>query len=97
MSRIGRKLRGIITNALDLPKDVTFDLPRITMIGNMQLYIENHRGVRSFTSNKLSLGLSVGYLEIVGEALVIRAILTDEVFIEGVIQDIKYVADDHTS
>src|SRR5690625_1463909 len=97
MSRIGRKLRGFITNALDLPKDVTFDLPRITMIGNMQLYVENHRGVRSFTSEKLSLGLSVGYLEITGESLVIRAIHTDEVFIEGVIGDIKYVAEEPAS
>lgn len=91
MRRISRKLSGFFSNALDLPKDITFDLPRITMIGNRQLYIENHRGVRAFTTKQLNLNLSVGHLEIKGHSLVIRAILTDEVFIEGVVEDIKYV------
>lgn len=79
---------------LDLPKDVIFDLPRITQIGNMQLYIENHRGVIHFTTNRLDLKLSVGKLEITGKDLVIRAILPEEVFIEGIIEDVRYLQGD---
>jgi len=67
------------------------DLPRMTMIGNVQLYIENHRGVLHFSNEKLRLELPKGQLEVVGKGLVIRAILTEEVFIEGIISDIKYI------
>lgn len=91
MRRISRKLRNMTSDVLDLPQDVIFDLPRVIMIGNLQLYVENHRGVRSFTGDKLSLDLSVGRLEIAGRDLVIRAILSEEVFIEGTIEDVRYV------
>lgn len=92
MGRFNRRLRKLTANVLDLPKDVIFDMPRMTMIGTMQLYIENHRGVQEFTSEKLKLSLSKGAVEVSGKNLVIRAILTEEMFIEGEIIEIKYVS-----
>lgn len=90
MRRFGAKLRKYTAQFLDLPKDLVFDIPRITMIGNMQLYIENHRGVLHFSDQLLKLQLSAGSVEIRGRQLVIRAILTEEVFIEGVIEQVNY-------
>ncbi len=90
MRRISRKLHKWTANLLDLPQDVTFDLPRLTMIGNVQLYIENHRGVLHFAPDLLKLKLAKGELEVRGSDLVIRAILPEEVFIEGRISDVKY-------
>ncbi|MFD2612746.1 sporulation protein YqfC [Paenibacillus gansuensis] len=91
MRRINRRLRKFTANVLDLPQDVIFDLPRVTLIGNMQLYIENHRGVSEFTSEMLRLSLSKGAMEIYGKNLVIRAILTEEIFIEGEVSGVKYL------
>lgn len=85
-----RRLSKLTAKLLDLPQDVVLDIPRFTMIGNRQLYIENHRGVLHFSSEMLKLGLTQGQLEIHGKQLVIRAILPEEVFIEGVITDIRY-------
>jgi len=76
---------------LDLPQDVIFDLPRVTMIGNMQLYIENHRGVLHFDDSCLKLALTHGNIEIRGRDLSIRAILPEEVFVEGLIDEVKYL------
>lgn len=90
MRRIARKLRKMTAELLDLPQDVVFDLPRFTMIGNMQLYIENHRGVRHFSSEQLRLTLTTGEVEIEGSGLVIRSILAEEVFVEGKITNIRY-------
>lgn len=75
---------------LDLPQDVVFDLPRVTLIGNMQLYVENHRGVLHFSETQLKLALTHGCMEIRGKQLSIRAILPEEVFIEGFIDEVKY-------
>ncbi|KIL41706.1 sporulation protein YqfC [Gordoniibacillus kamchatkensis] len=90
MRRLSRKLNQWAANMLDLPQDVVHDVPRITMIGNMQMYIENHRGVLHFSNDRLELRLTQGKLDIRGKGLVIRAIWTEEVFIEGTIDDIHY-------
>jgi sporulation protein YqfC len=90
MRSLARRFNQFTAKLLDLPKDVAMDLPRLTMIGNVQLYIENHRGVLHFSSDRLLLALPKGSLEVQGKQLVIRAILTEEVLIEGVIGEIKF-------
>lgn len=91
MRPIRKKLNAWTAKLLDVPQDVTLDLPRLTMVGNMQLYIENHRGVIQFTDNSLKLALGKGRLEVYGNDLTIRAILTEEVLVEGDIRDIRYI------
>lgn len=91
MRRIRKQFNAWTAKLLDVPQDVTLDLPRLTMIGNMQLYIENHRGVLHFSSDSLKLALGKGSLEVSGKDLTIRAILTEEVLVEGNIHDIKYL------
>lgn len=90
MAGISRRLRKWTNEMLDIPQDVLFDLPRITMVGNKELYIENHRGVRHFSPDKMILSLSQGQLEIEGSGLMIRSILPEEVMIEGSVKNIKY-------
>mgnify|MGYP001432942362 FL=1 len=91
MLRWNKGLKQWTAKILDLPQDVVFDLPRLTMIGNRQLYVENHRGVLHFSNDRLQLGLTKGRLEVTGTELVIRAIMPDELFVEGIISDIRYV------
>ncbi|AIQ25550.1 sporulation protein YqfC [Paenibacillus sp. FSL H7-0737] len=90
MTRIGRRLRGWTNGVLDLPQDLLQEMPRITLIGNKELYIENHRGVLHFSSGHLKLALAKGSLEITGEDLVIRNILGQELAVEGIIGEIRY-------
>lgn len=91
MRSLTRKFNQITAKLLDLPQDVILDLPRMTLIGNMQLYIENHRGVLHFSNELMKLALNKGSLEVRGKQLVIRAIFSEEVFIEGVIEDVKFI------
>ncbi|MBP1999166.1 sporulation protein YqfC [Paenibacillus shirakamiensis] len=91
MSRFTRKLRKWSVDVLDLPQDLVFDLPRLTMIGNKQLLIENHLGVLHFSSEKLRLEINQGHLEVDGTGLMIKAIMPDEVLIEGFISNIQYL------
>ncbi|OKP69539.1 sporulation protein YqfC [Paenibacillus sp. P3E] len=97
MTRIGRRLRGWTNGVLDLPQDVLQELPRITLIGNKELYIENHRGVLHFSSGQLKLALVNGSLEISGEGLMIRNILGQELTVEGVIGEIRYKGSEEKS
>ena len=67
------------------------DLPRITMIGQLHIYIENHRGLIAFTENEIRLQLSKGQLSIQGNAFVIKTILPEEILLEGVITSVSFV------
>lgn len=91
MKRWGRQLRHFAVGVLDLPQDVVLEVPRITMIGQLQMYIENHRGVLHFSEKELRLLLTNGQLIVKGDHLVIRAILPEEVLLEGKIESVKFV------
>ncbi|WP_134700148.1 sporulation protein YqfC [Ammoniphilus sp. YIM 78166] len=87
----GRHLRKFAAKMLDLPADVTMEMPRITMIGQIHMYIENHRGVLLFNDKELRLLLTKGQLLVKGEKLVIRAILSEEVLIEGKVDGVQFI------
>jgi sporulation protein YqfC len=89
MPRVSRKLRKWTAAILDLPQDVVLDLPRITMIGGLQLTVENHRGVLHFSPDSLRLAMERGEMEITGRDLVIRNIGAEEVFVEGQILGVQ--------
>ncbi|HWO77688.1 MAG TPA: sporulation protein YqfC [Bacillus sp. (in: firmicutes)] len=84
-------LRNLLTTKLDLPPDVMMDLPRITMIGQLHLYIENHKGLLSFAENEIRVLLDNGQLLIKGKGLVIKAILPEEILLEGRISQVSYL------
>lgn len=86
-----RDLKRKTIKALDIPSDVILDMPRLTMVGFLQLYIENHRGVLLFSDQELRLLLKKGQLIIRGEGLVIRTILSEELFLEGTIREIQII------
>ncbi len=86
-----RDIKRKTIKALDVPSDVILDMPRLTMVGFLQLYIENHRGVLLFSDQELRLLLKKGQLIIRGEGLVIRTILSEELFLEGLIRAIEII------
>jgi sporulation protein YqfC len=90
MRRLNRKIALWSTKLLDLPQDVTIDMPRVTIVGNVKVVVENHHGVKQFTDEYISLLLEQGSLEIVGHHLIIRTILTDLILVEGKIEAIKF-------
>lgn len=75
---------------LEIPKDLVLDLPKITIIGRNELYLENHRGIIEYTLNLLRINLSRGFVEIEGKDLEIKALMPDEISIYGTIKSIKY-------
>ncbi|MBS4191343.1 sporulation protein YqfC [Bacillus sp. FJAT-49705] len=87
----GHFVRKWITKNMELPQDVMMDLPRITMIGQIHIYIENHRGLIAFSDKELRLLLKQGQLLIKGNAFVIKTILPEEILLEGKIDQVTYI------
>ena len=85
------RVRNWMAEKMDLPQDVMMDLPRITMIGQIHVYIENHRGLLVFTDKELRLLLKQGQLLIKGKSFVIKTILPEEILLEGKIDQVIYI------
>ncbi len=86
-----QKMRRWITNQLDLPEDVMMDFPRITMVGQIHIYIENHKGLLSFSDKEIRILLSQGQLLIKGKVFVIKTILPEEILLEGKIEQVLFI------
>lgn len=85
-------MRKLMTEVLELPKDLVLDLPRATLIGNVQLTLENHRGVILYTDSHIRVAVARGELVIVGERLTLRSILHDEIIVDGTINNVSYIS-----
>lgn len=81
----------MMADLLEIPKDLVLDIPKITIIGRSELYLENHRGIIEFSNQRLRINLSRGFLEILGNELEIKALLPEEIKIEGDIFSCKFV------
>ncbi len=82
--------REIIADLFELPREIILDLPRITQVGNVQLYIENHRGVIAYDENEIRLSVNSGEIIIRGEQLQIKNLLEEELLVKGVIGSLTY-------
>lgn len=72
----------------ELPKDVVMDAPRVTIIGNIQINIENHRGLIEYGSDMVRVNTGIGIYKITGHNLVIKSIAMEEIAITGQIDNI---------
>lgn len=91
MRKFRQQLKNWVTHKMELPADVMMDLPRITMIGQIHIYIENHRGLLQFSDKELRLLLKQGQLLIKGEQFVLKTMLPEEILLEGKIAQVLYL------
>ncbi|MBP2649685.1 MAG: sporulation protein YqfC [Firmicutes bacterium] len=75
---------------LEIPDDIVLDLPRITMLGNKQLLVENHKGIIEYTSPLVRIKLNNGELIITGQDLTLGNLQAEQILVEGTVTGVKY-------
>ncbi|MFC0298258.1 sporulation protein YqfC [Geobacillus jurassicus] len=86
-----QQMKRWMAEKFELPADIMMDLPRITMVGQIHIYIENHRGLLAFSDKELRLLLRNGQLLVRGEQFVIKTILPEEILLQGKIRQVVYI------
>lgn len=84
------ELRRFLSRFLELPEDLLLDLPRLTMIGNLQVLIENHRGLIAFRPEFVMVETSKGPLEVRGQDLHIGAVDREAIVVTGAIGSVQF-------
>ncbi|MEA4926357.1 MAG: sporulation protein YqfC [Syntrophomonadaceae bacterium] len=89
------KRREIITKAmaelLEIPGDLVLDMPRLTITGRNELYLVNHKGIIEYSTERMRINLSRGFLEVLGNNLEIQALMPEEMKVSGDILSVKYI------
>jgi sporulation protein YqfC len=85
-----KKWRQNLADLLELPREIMLNLPRLTIVGNLQCYLENHRGVIEYTAEKVRVSVNGGEIIVRGRELVIRYMGNEEIAIDGNIETVDY-------
>ena len=90
MQRRQKGMLQSLARRLDIPQDIVLDLPRITMLGNKQILVENHKGIIEYTSQLVRISLSQGELTIIGSGLMLGNLQQEQILVEGEIREVRY-------
>ena len=64
---VKKKIKQQFSDVLEIPRDVMLNLPKIVLIGNLQLFLENHNGITEYTPQLVRIAVAEGTVEIAGE------------------------------
>lgn len=75
--------------AFDLPADALAGLPRIELVGDRELRMENHKGILAYGTQEIHISGGVFIVKVMGEGLELRAMTGLELLITGQITAIQ--------
>ena len=79
-----------IAASFDMPGELMTGVPKITLTGNRSILVENHSGIRGFSSEEVGIGCCYGEIEIIGKDLRLCLLKRDEIEVEGEIRSVSY-------
>lgn len=85
-----KSVKEKMAEMLVLPKEIILDLPKITMIGSNQIFIENYKGIIEYDNQKIRINTGMGVIKIFGEKLEINTVTNEEIFITGSISNLEF-------
>ena len=83
-----KKTRNKLERLLEIPVEVTTNVPKITLIGFEQLMIENYMGVIEYEEYLVKINTSIGIIIIEGNKMNLNQINENDVLISGEISKI---------
>ncbi len=90
--KVNQNIKKKLVNTLELPKEIIFNLPLITIVGNEEINIENYKGVIEYSPEKIRINTACGVLKINGEKLSFKQITAENIIVTGVIQTLEYLS-----
>lgn len=83
-------IKEIISEALELPKELVMDIPRITMLGSKQLFLENYKGIIEYEDNNIRIKIHGGIIRLEGRNMLIKEITSEDIMVSGDIYSIEF-------
>lgn len=82
-----KRIKEKFNEILELPKELLFNVPRMVVLGNEQVLIENYSGIVEYEDNLIRLSNNIN---IYGMNLVVDEITAEDIMIVGKISSIEF-------
>lgn len=83
--------REQLSKLFEVPPEVVSDFPKIVLLGNQEISIENFNGLIEYTAQKIRMNTKCGILVIDGIELEVRKMTAEYIMIKGTIIQIGFV------
>lgn len=80
-----------LAKALELPREILLNIPKIILLGNKSVVIENYKGILLFEDNTIKINTNSGIVGVCGHKLRIMEINAEELLVEGKIKSIEFM------
>lgn len=84
------KIKENISEKLELPRDIVLNLPKITITGDSEIIIENHKGVILFQEKQVMVNSGIGMISICGSNFEILFMGGSTLTLSGIFRSINY-------
>lgn len=85
-----RRFSEFVADTMRVPKDAAMDLPRLSVCGDREIYIENHKGLAEYTDTDIRVKMRGGIMHISGEKLKIIVMKYGSIVINGIFSAVVY-------
>lgn len=83
-----KKVNRKINELLDMPREISTNEPKLTMVGFNQLLIENYKGILEYEDFYIKINSFIGAININGFNLSLEQMTEDDIMITGKIESI---------
>lgn len=81
-----------IDKLLEIPKEISSNEPKITIIGFGQMLVENYKAILEYQEFYIRISTHIGILNINGFSMNLKEMTTDDLLITGKIESIDFEA-----
>ena len=88
-----KKKNGVLAGAaelFDLPADMVAGLPHVEVVGSGHFYLENHRGILSYSGEEIDVNGDGMVIRVYGSGLELVSMTGDALRIRGTIQRVEW-------
>ncbi|PWI56844.1 sporulation protein YqfC [Sulfoacidibacillus thermotolerans] len=84
------KTEHMAAELLEIPKDTLLHVPRVMLIGNEQVVVDNYKSILSFEPELIRIALAKGEVAIKGTRLAFKVIVPEQLVIEGTVSSVDF-------
>lgn len=79
-----------IADTMGVSKEIVMNIAHITLAGNREIYIENHKGIARYSEECICIMTADGILKISGRDLKIDMVRVSDIFISGYFNALEF-------
>ena len=79
-----------ITRALEIPREIASNVPKITILGFDEMLIENYKSILEYEDVFIRINTHIGIIDISGIDLKLNQMTDDDIMISGKFDEIEF-------